>query len=107
MENEEQYIIPANTKRSLLIFGYFRPVDLIIFSVGAVFTLFFLFIIKEQEFKYLIVKLSPALVALFLVAPIPNYHNVLVFIQEIINFFANKRVYLWKGWCVIDETRQK
>lgn len=104
---EEQYIIPANTKRSQLIFGFFRMVDLIIFGVGGAFTLFFLFIIPGQDFKMLIVKLMPLLISLFLVLPIPNYHNTLVLIRELLSFFGNRRIYLWKGWCVLDEARQK
>lgn len=102
---DEQYIIPANTKRSQLIFGIFRMVDLIIFGVGATFTLFFLFIIPGQSLKMLIIKLMPLLISLFLVLPIPNYHNTLVLIRELLGFFSNRKIYLWKGWCVLDETK--
>ena len=35
-----KYLIPANTKRSMLIFGLFKPIDLIIFLVGVVATIF-------------------------------------------------------------------
>lgn len=103
----EQYIIPANSKKSILIFGLFRMVDLIIFSVGAVFTLFFLFVLPGTNIGSLIIKLLPLLIALFLVLPIPNYHNTLVLIREVVDFFMNRRIYLWKGWCVLDGADEK
>lgn len=104
---EQHYIIPANSKKSLLLFGIFRTVDLILFSVGAVFSLFFLFILSGTDIGSLIIKLLPLLITLFLVLPIPNYHNTLVLIREVINFFMNRRIYLWKGWCVLDGTDEK
>ena len=99
---DNQFIIPANSKRSALIFGMFRMTDLILFSVGAVFSLFFLFIIPGQTLGLLFIKLAPVLISLFLVLPIPNYHNALVLIREVITFYSNRRIYLWKGWCVLD-----
>ena len=30
----QTFLVPANSKRSALIFGFFKPVDLIIFGVG-------------------------------------------------------------------------
>ena len=51
----------------------------------------------------LLLTLSPALVATFLVMPVPNYHNVLQLITNIVVFiFGRKRLY-WKGWCINDE----
>lgn len=104
---EQQYIIPANSKKSLLIFNIFRGIDLIIFAVGAVFSLFFLFIIPGDKIGDLLLKLAPVLIALFLVLPIPNYHNTLVLIRELFLFFTNRRIYLWKGWCVLNGTDKK
>ncbi len=102
----DNYIIPANSKRSALIFGMFRMVDLILFSVGAVFSLFFLFIIPGQSLALLFIKLAPVLISLFLVLPIPHYHNTLVLIREVFGFFMNRRKYYWKGWCVLDGTEK-
>ncbi len=99
---DNQYIIPANSKKSALIFGVFRMTDLILFSIGAAFSLFFLFIIPGQTLSMLLIKLAPVLISLFLVMPIPNYHNTLVLIREVFTFYANRRIYLWKGWCVLD-----
>lgn len=99
---EREYLIPANSKKSLLIFNIFRPIDLLIFAVGAVLTLLLLLTISDNTFKSAIFKLLPLLISLFLVLPIPNYHNTLVFIREIYQYYSNRRIYLWKGWCVSD-----
>lgn len=97
---DAQYIIPANSKKSALLFGLFRPVDLIIFGTGSMVTLFFLFILPGDTLGAIFIKLAPLLVALFLVLPIPNYHNTMVLIREVLTFYLTRRVYLWKGWCV-------
>ena len=41
----------------------------------------------------------PALVTGFLVIPIPNYHNMLNVVLELIEFLTSQREYKWKGWC--------
>lgn len=97
------YLIPANSKKSMLILGFFTWVDLIIFGVGCVVTLTLLFIFNDKiEFGQLLLVLSPALVSAFLVMPVPNYHNILQLITNIVTFlFKRKRLY-WKGWCIRD-----
>lgn len=98
------YLIPANSKKSMLILGFFTPVDLIIFGVGCTITLGLLFLLNDKmDMGTLLLTLSPALVASFLVMPVPNYHNVLQLITNIVLFvFGRKRLY-WKGWCIGDE----
>lgn len=93
------YLIPANTKKSLLIFNAFRTFDLILFGSGALLTLILLFALPGDTILTLIIKLAPASITGLLVMPVPHYHNVLVFIIELYNFYMNKRIYLWKGWC--------
>lgn len=93
------YLIPANTKKSLLIFNVFRTFDLILFGSGALFTLILLFAVPGDTLLTLIIKLAPVGITGVLVMPLPYYHNVLVFINEVYSFYMNKRVYLWKGWC--------
>lgn len=100
------YLIPANSKRSELIFSMFRGVDLLIFSIGAIITLMLLVIVTENTFTWTIIKLAPASVCTFLVMPFPNYHNVLVLIQEMYSFYNNRRIYLWRGWCLADVTEE-
>lgn len=97
------YLIPANSKKSMLILGFFTWIDLIIFGVGCVITLTLLFIFNDKiEIGALLLVLSPALVSAFLVMPVPNYHNILQLITNIVTFlFKRKRLY-WKGWCIRD-----
>ena len=95
------YLIPANSKKSQLILGFFTPVDLIIFASGCVCSFLGLLIINSNNLWILILILLPALIATFLVLPVPYYHNILQLITNIINFYIlNPRQYYWKGWCI-------
>lgn len=94
------YIIPANSKSGKLIFNIFRPFDLILVSVGLVVSVILILAIAPNSLQGTIACLIPGLVCAFLVIPIPNYHNVLVVIQEAIRFFSNRRNYKWEGWSV-------
>jgi hypothetical protein len=109
MEEREQptYLIPANSKRSALIAGIFRPFDLGIFVSGVILTLMLLFIISDTSFLAVIIKLFPALICTFLILPIPNYHNTLCLVQDVLSFFINRRRYFWKGWCIYDDAESK
>ncbi len=96
------YLIPANTKQSKLILGFFTPVDLGIFGIGVTTTLIMLFIFQGLTFQMALIVLLPALISGFLVIPVPNYHNVLQLIINIVTFYLNRRKYYWKGWCIRD-----
>ena len=100
------YLIPANSKKGQLIFNIFRWVDLLIALVGGLFTLVLMFALPGDALWLLVIKLLPLGFALLLVLPIPYYHNVLVFLEELINFLMNPRVYRWKGWCVRSEFKE-
>ena len=93
------YLIPANSKKSQLIFNVFRIIDLIILLTGAVITTILMFVFKGDSIKELMIKLAPVGICLFLVMPLPFYHNVLVYLQELTTFFLNPRRYYWRGWC--------
>ncbi len=97
------YLIPANSKKGMLIFGIFNKFDIILFSVGVVITLLLLIIISPESLSTAIICLSPLFVCSFLVIPIPNYHNVLTVIREMIDFFYGRRNYKWEGWCYKNE----
>ena len=96
------YLIPANSKKSQLILGFFTPVDLILFGSGVGITLILLLAIQSASIGVMLLILSPALITGFLVMPVPNYHNVLQLITNIITFLFNRRRYYWKGWCYKD-----
>ena len=94
------YIIPANSKKSQLIFNVFRPIDLFgILLPGALLTVLFLFIFPGDSISAIVIKLAPVSLALFLVMPIPFYHNVLVYLRELYLYFNSPRRYYWRGWC--------
>ena len=94
------YIIPANSKKSQLIFNVFRPIDLFgILLPGALLTVVFLFVFPGDSITAIIIKLAPVSLALFLVMPIPFYHNVLVYLREVYIYFSSQRRFYWRGWC--------
>ena len=94
------YIIPANSKKSQLIFNVFRPIDLFgILLPGALLTVLFLFIFPGDSISAIVIKLAPVSLALFLVMPIPFYHNVLVYLREVYIYFSSQKRYYWRGWC--------
>lgn len=96
------YLIPANSKRGQLIFNYFRPIDLMIFGISIVVSFLLLLIVGTGSLAKTILILTPAVIGAFLVAPVPNYHNILVLITSIYQYLNNRRNYIWKGWCATD-----
>lgn len=93
------YLIPANSKKSQLILNAFRPIDLMIVGAGAFTTLILMFAISGDGLVELIIKLLPLGLGLLLVVPIPFYHNILVFLREVYIFFSSQKTYVWRGWC--------
>ena len=104
---ENQNLIPANSKKSLLIYGFFTWKDLIIFGSGATITMFMLLIFNTTSLTQILLMCMPLFVTLFLVMPVPNYHNVMTLISNVISFYTNRRIYIWKGWCVKDVFRDR
>ena len=96
----EQYLIPANSKKSQLIFNTFRPIDLAILVIGFCTSVILLLLDDNMAVKAMFLKLAPVLVCGFLVVPIPFYHNVLTFLIEMYRYFTRPTRYLWRGWCV-------
>ena len=98
-----QYLIPANSKRSMMILGLFEPIDLIIFGIGALITLILMFVINDVEtIKSVAIILTPAGIGMVMVLPIPNHRNVWNFTANVYTYFSSQRNYRWRGWCVID-----
>ena len=96
------FLIPANSKKSMLIFGIFQPIDLAIFLSGAGATLLLLLILSADTLLKVIIVLTPALVTTALILPIPNYHNLRIVIGEMWNFYTTRQQFIWKGWCAQD-----
>ena len=102
MDSNNNYLIPANANRGKLILGFFRGIDLIIFGIGAGVTLILILAFQGMLTNWTVAigVLAPALVAGFLVIPVPHQHNVLVLLTNIYKyFFVNRQKYYWKGWC--------
>ena len=94
------YLIPANSKKSMLILGFFNPTDLIIFGTGVLITFLLLFVVSADTLKDAIFIVAPAVLGAFLVLPVPNHHNIRTFIGNIYNYFVSRRTYYWRGWCI-------
>ena len=95
----QTFLVPANSKKQGLIFGFFNKVDLIIFIVGTVTSFVLLMILPVVELWAVIVTLLPILTAGALIFPIPNYHNTRTFLSEMLKYYKNRRKYVWRGWC--------
>ena len=100
------YLVPANTKKQGLIFGLLNKVDYIILAVGVglSFGIFLLpnTVLDKGGFLGAMIAIAPAFIAVFLIFPIPNYHNTLTFIKSALNFFLERQKFVWKGWCCRD-----
>ena len=99
----DSYLIPANSKKSLMIFGLFYTFDLILFGIGVSITLLLLLLLPIDQLPIAIIAITPALITGLLVFPVPNYHNILTVLIDLWNFVTPRQKYVWKGWCVKDE----
>ena len=98
----EEYLIPANSKKSMLIFGLFNKLDLILFGSGIAISLLLLLILPVDELLFAIIALAPGVVTGVLVIPIPNYHNIRTIIGLAYEFYTTRQQFIWKGWCFED-----
>ena len=103
---DNQYRIPANAKKGMLMFSVFRPIDLIILGVGFAISLLALLIIDTSNVIYVIIACLPLAICVLLVIPIPNHHNVLVALTSMVEFYKNPRIYKWKGWCIYEQDKE-
>ena len=101
------YLVPANSKKGTLILNIFRPIDLIMFGVGAGVSLLLLMIMPSDNTIGILISCLPVGITGLLVVPIPNYHNVLCAMQSIIRFFTERRNYYWRGWCFYEKFGDK
>ena len=93
------YLIPANSKKSMLYFGVFNTFDLIMFCVGVGISLLLLVILPVDILWVAVVAILPGLICGFLVMPVPNYHNIRTIIGLAWEFYTTRQKYIWKGWC--------
>ena len=96
---DKSYLIPANSKKSILIFGLFTGSDLAIASVGIGLSLILMMFLPVGSLLVAILSILPGFIAAFLVFPIPNYHNIRTVIRNAWEFYTTRQKYIWKGWC--------
>jgi hypothetical protein len=99
----DDYLIPANSKKSLLIMGMFKGSDLWILGIGISISLILMFAISGDEVGIIVIKLLPLAISVLLVLPIPFYHNVITYIIEFITYVQSQKEYKWRGWCAYRE----
>ena len=58
----EQYLIPANSKKSQLIFGVFQPIDLVIMVIGIFLSLILMLLIPGETVIMLCIKMIPTVI---------------------------------------------
>ncbi len=97
------FLIPANSKKSLLILSAFTWFDLVLFGSGLMVTFLLLFIFSPSNMWFAIIDIAPAFITGFLVIPMPNYHNTRVLLIQVYRYFTNRQKFIWKGWCVNEE----
>lgn len=97
--DRNSYLIPANSKKSMLKFGLFNTTDLIIFGTGLGISLLLMMILPVDKFWIAILAITPGLICGFLVIPVPNYHNIRTVIKNAWEFYTTRQKYIWKGWC--------
>lgn len=100
------YLVPANTKKSVLIFGFMKGIDACIAAGGLLASVIGLVAIGDRNSTLLtIIVCLPGVIAGLLILPIPNYHNTRVALLSIIRYYRERRNYIWRGWCIYDEYR--
>ena len=100
---DNMYLIPANSKKSMLLFGLFTKFDLILFLVGVGISLLLLMVLPIESLLFAIIALAPGVFCAFLVFPVPNYHNIRTVIKLAWEFYTTRQKYIWRGWCYKDE----
>ena len=101
------FLIPANSKKSMLIFGVFNHFDLYLLLGCLGVSLLLLLTLDISSLPLGLLSITPGLVGSFLVFPIPNYHNVITIIKEIYIFYTTRQKFVWKGWCFKDGESKK
>ncbi len=104
---KDTYLIPANSKKSLLFLGIFNKFDLVLFIIGVIISIILVMVLPIGDIVWALIAIAPASIIGFLVFPVPNYHNVMTVIMEAWRFVTSRQKFIWKGWCLRDESDEK
>ena len=102
MNEDNTYLIPANSKRGSLYFGLFTSNDLILFGVGIAISFLLFYILPVEKLLFAILAIAPGCICGFLVIPVPNYHNIRTVLRLAYEFYTTRQRFVWKGWCAKD-----
>ncbi len=97
------FLIPANSKKSMLIFGMFNGFDLGVLAIGVTITILLLLTLNLSSIGPTVLAVTPGAIAIILVFPVAHYHNVMTVIISIYKFFTSREKYIWRGWCYSEE----
>jgi hypothetical protein len=103
--NNGKFLIPANSKKSLLIFGIFNKFDAILFGSGIGISILLMMILPVADIVWAIIAIAPVAITGFLVFPVPNYHNVMTVLIEFWQFITSRQKFIWKGWCLTSDEK--
>ena len=96
---DNMYLIPANSKKSMLKFGLFTWPELIAFGICILISLLLLMILPIDNLVIAIIALAPGVICAFLLFPVPNNHNILTVIKLAWEFYTTRQKFIWRGWC--------
>lgn len=98
----DTFLIPSNSKRSMLILGMFTKVDLAIFITGLIFTVLLIIINNPQDLADVGIDVLPLIITVIMIIPVPNQHNIWTLTANIYSYLTKPRNYRWKGWCIYE-----
>jgi hypothetical protein len=98
---QNSYLIPANSKRSMLILSLFAPIDLMILGAGSAISLIMIMAMSSQTKTVMDIMfmLMPVIVCAAMVIPVPNHRNLWQLTVHVYSYLMSVRQYAWKGWC--------
>lgn len=102
----DRYLIPANSKRSMLILSLFAPIDLVIGGIGGGISVVLMLMIKMETIVDILIILAPFLISAVMIIPVPNHRNVWQLTANVLHYFTNQRKYRWRGWCMLHEEEE-
>lgn len=96
------YVIPKNIKKGKLYFGRYKIIDLVL--LGSSFLIIFIgtvFSITILKGGLMLIFIMSFLIAggagVVLTTPFFNYHNLMGYLKEIVDFLKSDRKYIYGG----------
>ena len=106
------FSVPTNFKKAKLIFGMYRPIDMIIIGLTGSFSLIsaivYIFTLNGSKgsIPFLITLIVPALIGTGLTIPFPIFQNILGYLISLWQYMMRERKYTWGGFQYSDDTHE-